>query len=443
MKTDGISGQDRELAQWAMAFGLKQGCQGVQVSVNAGSNSEFIVRDKRLDKVQQSRSKGMVFRLFADGRYGAFSTNRAERADLERFIARAVEAVRCLAPDSHRRLPPPEKYYKGGGAELNLRDPKISALGPEEKQRLAHAAADEILGSDARLVSVESSYADGESSSYMITSNGFEGEQSASEFSLSVSVSLKGDGDARPESYWYERALDFDGLIKKEIGKKALARALRKLGQKKIESGTYFMLVDNTCSARLLYPLLSALNGAALQQKNSFLLGKKGQPVLSEKVTLIDDPLIPRRFGARCFDEEGLATRRRAVFGKGVLETYFIDTYYASKMGVEPTAGGPSHLFVEKGARSAEEIAAGLDQAVLVTGFNGGNSNSSSGDFSFGIEGLLIKGGKVDRPVSEMNITGNLLTLWKNVAEVGNDPRLCSAYEVPSLLFAGVDFSGL
>jgi PmbA protein len=98
--------------------------------------------------------------------------------------------------------------------------------------------------------------------------------------------------------------------------------------------------------------------------------------------------------------------------------------------------------FVEKGARSAEEKAA-AGRAVMVTGFNGGNCNSSSGDVSFGIEGLLIKNGKVDRPVAEMNITGNMLTVWNRLVEVGNDPRTCSAWEVPSLLFAAVDFSGL
>jgi PmbA protein len=42
-----------------------------------------------------------------------------------------------------------------------------------------------------------------------------------------------------------------------------------------------------------------------------------------------------------------------------------------------------------------------------------------------------------------MNITGNLLTLWSHLTEAGNDPRTSSSWRIPSLLFDGVNFSGL
>jgi PmbA protein len=78
-----------------------------------------------------------------------------------------------------------------------------------------------------------------------------------------------------------------------------------------------------------------------------------------------------------------------------------------------------------------------------VTGFIGGNSNSTTGDFSFGIVGLLIDGGKTVRPVNEMNISGNMKEFWNQLSEVGNDPYLYSSMRMPSLLFEGVNFSGL
>ena len=105
------------------------------------------------------------------------------------------------------------------------------------KLQLAYDAANEILGTDERILSVQSSYSDGESFSYMIASNGFEGESSVSYYSLSVSVSVKGEGESRPESYWYDQALSYDDLKKEGIGKIALERTLHKLGQEKIGSG--------------------------------------------------------------------------------------------------------------------------------------------------------------------------------------------------------------
>ena len=438
-----ISKEYKNLAKWAMNFSLHQGCQAARVSVYSGSDTDFEIRDKQLDKLQQSSENQMVLSLYVDGRYGSFSTNRMEKKELSKFITNAVESVRYLTPDINRQLPNPELYYKGGRSDLALHDPYLDRLQPDEKLQLASDAANEILNTDERILSVQSSYSDGESFSYMVASNGFEGESSVSFYSLTVSVSVKGEGDARPESFWYDQALSYDDLIKKDIGKIALERTLRKLGQKKIESGSYCMVVDNLNSCRLLSPILSALSGVALQQKNSFLLDKKGQQVLSEKVTLMDDPHIPHTFGARYFDNEGVATQKRYIFNKGVLETYFIDTYHALKMDIEPTISNPSHLIMEKGERTMEEMIASVEKGILVTGFNGGNSNSSSGDFSFGIEGFLIEDGQLTQPVSEMNVTGDLLILWNQLSEVGNDPRPDSAYLIPSLRFENVAFSGL
>ena len=78
---------------------------------------------------------------------------------------------------------------------------------------------------------------------------------------------------------------------------------------------------------------------------------------------------------------------------------------------------------------------------ILVTDFNGGNSNSATGDFSFGVEGFLFKDGKIVHPVREILITGNLLTLWNNLLAAGDDARLCKSKVIPTLAFKDVDFS--
>ncbi len=144
----------------------------------------------------------------------------------------------------------------------------------------------------------------------MIASNGFEGETVDSGFNISVSVSLKTDGDARAESYWYDSAVYWNDLKKGGIAKVALERALRKIGQKKIKSGKYSMLLDNTTASRLLSPMISAMYGVSLQQKNSFLLDKLGQKIASDKLTIKDTPPhLKRSFGARWFDGEGVARK--------------------------------------------------------------------------------------------------------------------------------------
>ena len=170
---------------------------------------------------------------------------------------------------------------------------------------------------------------------------------------------------------------------------------------------------------------------------------KINEKVVSEKLTLTDNPFILGGRGSRHFDSEGLATKKRLIFEKGVLKTYYIDTYYGKKLEMEPTSGGTTNLEFETGSKNLEELIATIKKGIFVTGFNGGNSNGTTGDFSFGIEGFLIENGEITQPVSEMNITGNMLELWSNIGEIGNDINTSSSWLTPSILFEGVDFSGI
>lgn len=438
-----ISTEYKKLSEWAMDFALKNGCQSAKVILQEGVNSSYSLRDAKIETLEQASEMALGFHLYVDGRFGSFSTNRLDKKELEQFIKTGIEATRYLAVDKARTLPTSDRYYKGDLPNLQLYDNSFENIHPDEKVAIAKKVAHEILGKDNRILSVSSSYSDGSSSVYQITSNGFEGETDRSWYNVSSSVSIKGEGEARPSDFWYDSAIYFSDLNTNGIGAKALERTLRKLGQKKVKSGKYTMLIDSLTSSRLLSPLLGATYGNALQQKNSFLEDKLNEKIGSSLFTLYDRPHLKRASGARYFDGEGVATKTREIFTEGVLNTYFIDTYVGNKMGITPTISGPSLLEMKLGPNNLEELISSLDKGILVTAFNGGNSNSSTGDFSFGVEGFLIEHGRLTQPISEMNITGNLITLWASLIGVGNDPKLSSSWRIPSLVFDNVDFSGL
>lgn len=426
-----------------MDYALKNGCQAAKLVLYSNSNASFELRDAKMDKLQQASESGLSISLYVDGKFGNYSTNRLDKKELEAFIKNGIDSTRYLAEDEARVLPDASRYYKGGKPDLQLFDHKFYSLNPDDKVALARAAAEEVMGKDDRIISVSTSYGDGESAAYRLTSNGFEGESKSTRFSVSAEVAVKGEGEARPSSYWYESALFYDKLPKSGIGAKALERVLRKLGQKKAASGKYTMVVDSMNASQLVSPLIGVINGSALQQKNSFLLDKLNTKIGSDMLNLMDEPHLIGANGARYFDNEGVATERRPIFEDGVLKTYFIDTYNSKKMGVAPTVNSASLLVLKPGDKNLEGLIADVQKGILVTGFNGGNSNSTSGDFSYGIEGFLIENGKLTQPVNEMNVTGNMLTLWASLVAVGNDPRMSSSWRIPSLVFEGVDFSGL
>ena len=431
------------LAKWAVNHALENGAQDAKVSIYDSQNSSVEVRDEKIDKLEQSTQSGLSISLYVDKKYSAHSTNRLNNKDeLKRFIEEAIAGTRFLAEDEFRTLPDPSLYFKGEEKDLKTFDSGFLSIDPQEKLNAVFNIEKEVLGKDERIISVTASYYDGMSSSVMVTSNGFEGDTARTYYGLNASVSVKG-GDARPESYWGESAIFHDKLKAEGIGEIALKRALKKIGQTKIESGKMPMVIENRLASQSLGPLISALSGSAIQQKNSFLVDKLGEKIGSDKLTLVDDPFIISGRGSRLFDGEGLALKKRVIFEKGVLKSYYIDTYYGKKLKMDPTSGSTTNLVIEPGDRSMEEMIASLDRGILITGFNGGNTNGSTGDFSYGIDGFLVEKGKIIKPVSEMNITGNMKQLWMNLVEVGNDVYKNSSWRMPSLKFKDIDFSGI
>ena len=127
------------------------------------------------------------------------------------------------------------------------------------------------------------------------------------------------------------------------------------------------MIVENKMAGRALQPLISALNGSAIQQKQSFLIDMIGEKIGSGLLSVTDDPFIVSGRGSRHFDNEGIATKKRTVIKNGVLKTYFIDTYYGKKLGMEPNSGSTTNLVFETGSQDLDGLLAGIDRGILVT----------------------------------------------------------------------------
>jgi PmbA protein len=431
-----------ELARWAIRHALENGAQQASVSIYNNNNSRVEVREEKIDRLEEANRNSMRINLYVDQKYSSHSTNRLNnKEELGRFIEEAIAGTRYLSEDPYRSLPDPDLYYKGGGPDLKTADAGFDDIDPQQKIDHAFSIEKEVLGKDERIISVTASYRDGMSDRVMVTSNGFEGDSESTYYALVASVSVKSE-DARPRSYWSESAIFHDRLVREGIGTIALDRALRKLGQEKIASGTMPMIVENRLAANTLGPLISALMGSSIQQKNSFLIDMEGERIGSDLLTVVDDPFIVSGRGSRLFDSEGLATRKRTIIDHGVLKEYYIDTYYGKKLDMEPTSGDTTNLVFQPGEKNLEELIASMDRAILVTGFNGGNSNGSTGDFSYGIEGYLIENGKRVQPVSEMNITGNFKQVWNDLVAVGNDVYTQSSWRTPSLVFDNIVFSG-
>ncbi len=451
MRTNKIDNKfEVESAQMALDMVMKQGAQACRITMNFGIQNSFSALDGKLENLQNANDRNLYIQIISNGRYGAYSTNRLNKEELEKFISQAMHTTSYLTPDECRTLPPKEICWFGNEDALEQYDPYIMEMPPQRKKEIAFEVMEEIYGKNKKIVSVNTEYGDMLEYQYMIDSQGFEGDTLQSNFTVSAECSVKGRGNARSEGWWYESALHYNKFNPAGCGTTALKRALDKLNPKDMEGGCMNMIVDNTCSSRVISPIFQALNGSNIQQQNSFLLNKKGEKVFSEKFTLKDNPHWRGMSGSRYFDGDGIATRPMDIIRNGVVQTYFINTYSANKMGCAPTVESASvpHFSLDEFPEEMRnlthtEMMKIMDKGILVTGFNGGNCNGLTGDFSYGIEGFYFEGGEILFPVREMNISGNIVSLWRNLAMVGNDARTCSRWLIPSLAFENVEFTGI
>ena len=433
----------KELAQWAINKAIQNNANEVSVDITNRREIEIEYRDKKLDKLKESTQNSLTIDIYVDNKFSSQNTNDLRKSSLETFISEAVKSTEYLTKDEFRALPDPKYYPDNLNVPLKINDENYQQLSSEQRVKLAKEIEETAMGMSDKIISTTSGYRDTYYETVKINSNGFEGNSKGTMFSAGAEVTVK-DADARPEDYFYARSRFINQLpTTEEIGKLAVERALRKIGQEKLESGEYTMIVENMAVSRLVYMLLGAMYASAIQQKRSYLDGMIGEKIASDMFTLIDNPLLPQGLSSRLYDSDGIKAEKRVMIENGILKSYYVDNYYGKKLGLEPNGNSSTNLILSYGSRSTEEMVKDVKKGILVTGFIGGNSNSTTGDYSFGVSGLMVENGKTVKPVSEMNISGNAKDLWAQLVEVGNDPNIYSSWRMPGLMFENISFSGI
>lgn len=428
------------LVERAQALGVDE----ISVTASRGVQSSISRRAGKVEQATASTTRGVVLSLMVDGRYSSHSTSDLRPEALDAFLVRAIEATRFLEPDPDRAQAPGELCGRGAtDEELETDDPAWYAYTPADRAEAAlalEASLDDRWEDD--VVSTTTHVADGQSESARVMSNGFSGHSQGAWFAQGAERTLL-DGDKRPESSaWYAARFLADLPSPDEIAAETERRVRARVGARPAPSGRYPLLLSSMAAGRILGALAGPLSGGSLHERRSCLADRLGTAIGSAHLTILDDPTIPRGLGSRPWDGDALVARPRTIIDQGVLSTYNIGVYYGRKLGMDPTSGSRSNWVIPPGQRSPDEIARDLGRCIRITGFMGGNSNGTTGDFSLGIRGELLEGGEVVQPLAEMNITGNLTSFFHQLVEVADDPWQWSPTRSPTLVFEDVQFSG-
>jgi len=377
---------------------------------------------------------------------------------MEEKIKSASANLQYLGTDPFKRMLKPEEFGADGATpQLDLCDPDFDNMDVPAAVESLKIIENSGLAFSTKIVPAgRAEFSGGRSYIYLVTSEGVKKSYAKSLYSFSYTAVAE-ENEQKERDYWSESKRHFSELPAAEdlgaIGKTAAQRAVRRMGGKKIAGGERKVIFARRTAGSLLGLLCDAVDGEEIVVNNSFLLNRLGETLFSDKITVIDNPLMTRYPGSYPFDGEGMNGVLKSIVEKGKLQTYVHNSYSAGKLGMALTGNasrsisGEPHIMVgnfylESGSGSLEDLAHEMKEGLLVEELYVSGMNSVTGDFSFGCSGFLVEQGIITTPVREITIAGNLLELYKNVLEIADDNLFRSSVTSPSIMVSNLMVSG-
>jgi PmbA protein len=440
-----------QIAADAVKRATAGGATDAECTISEGEEFSVNVRMREVENLTQAGSRAAGIRVLIGKCSGSSYTSELSPKGIESMVAAAIELAGITTEDPFAGLP--EEFGKLD-TDLRLYDDAIEKMEAEWKIEQARLTEDFALNADPRIQNSEGAAFQ----SYLGTrvfanSRGFRGSYRTSSCGMSVTPIAKVNGSMERD-YWYSSSRAASGLESAElVGKRAAERALRRLNPRKVATQRAPVIFEPRTARALLDDVFSAVNGSAVYRQASFLAGKLGEKVASDRLTVIDDATMPGLFGSTPFDDEGAPSRRTVVIENGVLKSYLLNTYSARKLGLKTTGNasrglsgaagvGPGNFYIVAGEAYPQEMIAGLRSGLYVTELIGEGANSVTGDFSTGAVGLWIENGEVAYPVAEITIAGNLKQMLMDLEAVGCDLDFRGSIAAPSLMIREMTISG-
>jgi len=233
-----------------------------------------------------------------------------------------------------------------------------------------------------------------------------------------------------------------------------------------IKTGRYPVVFSGQAMWALLFRLFAGVEGQALARGISPVAHRLGEQLISDRVTVVDDPAIPLGTNSVPFDDEGSPCRANTIYDKGVLSGFLLDLKTASQTGKVSTGNGfrrqlfnegvevvPSPCYtnfvMSPGEDDIQDVMSQLPRCIYVQQVMGGHTgNIVAGEFSLNLgTAFLVERGVIRGKIMDAMVAGNVYDVFRNVGAVGNTLSSNRAIfypfgYAPDVLFEGVSVAG-
>jgi PmbA protein len=414
-----------------------------------GMSLSIEVRDGAVEESERAEGDDLGLRVLVGKRQAVVSTNDTASDGSAALAERAVAMARAAPEDKYAGLAD-EVLLAHDFPDLDLIDPDLPSVAQLEV--MARAAEQAGLAVKGVAKSGGASASAGIGGMVLVTSTGFRGAYLGSSHGVSMTA-IAGTGTGMERDYDYSSVRHASDLESPEkIGRTAGLRAVERVNPRKVTTRKVPVVFDPRVAGSLVSHLASAVNGASVARKTSFLRDKMGGKLFAGGIRIIDDPLRKRGLHSHPFDGEGVAGKKLALIDDGVLRSWILDCATARELGLTTTghasrgvsstpSPGASNLHLEAGTLCPEALIAEIKDGFYVTDLIGMGVNMVTGDYSRGASGFWIENGQRTYAVSEVTIAGHLLDIFRSLTPA-SDLEFRYGINAPTVRLEGLTVAG-
>lgn len=408
-------------------YAKKIGFSDVEFKVQTSNKLSISVFQKKVENYSVSENETIYIRGIFNGKMVSGSSENANNV-CKILDEMAVNATLIDEEKEQEIFAGSEKYKT-----FKTSSDKLAKVSIADKIALCLDVEAKAYDYDYRIApGVEVEYQEVESAMKIVNSKGLKLSYKVNYGFVVLSVVAKSDNDTRT-GFKFKILQDLDSLNVEQLVKDACDDAINALNGSQCESKKYKVLLAPNVFASFANVLLSSVSGDAVNRGKSLLKDKLNQQVASSKLTIVENPHSKEHpYFYRAFDDEGVATMKKAIVEKGVLKTFLYNIEEAKQAKVKSTGNGyggsvigvsTSFVEVKPGKKSKEELCEKIKDGIQITSVQGlhAGMNPLSGDFSLQASGYRIENGKITTPVNLITIAGNIFKMFNDIVDLGND----------------------
>ncbi len=425
---------DPDLVRDVLDRASRRGAAFAEVFAEDRRSSNAVLDDGRVEALSDGRDRGAGIRVVVGDATGFAHTSDLSRAGLCAAADRAVAAVGSVGEAGQRSVDLDERRGRSApGADVLPET--VAKAAKVDLLRRADAAA---RSAGAAIGQVTARYGESRRRILVASSEGRLAEDDQVRTLFSVSCVARGDAGMQTGVETVGRSVGFelfDTVDVEDLSRRAAERAMVKLGARPAPSGEVPVVIRSGGGGVMFHEACGhGLEADLVRKGASVFRDRMGEQVASPLVTLVDDGTMAGEWGEIGVDDEGHAAQRNVLIENGVLTDYLWDWLRARNDGRRPSGNGRresyrhlpmvrmTNTFVTNGTEDPDDIVGDTDHGVYVAQLGGGQVNTATGDFVFGMrEAYLIEGGRITEPLREGNLIGNGPEALRHIDVVGND----------------------